>query len=77
VSAGKYAKGNGDYLLAQFVLYILLDTTQHERFEDHMQSTKLVFVEFVALVLGGILDVLREPFVELVVGIKQTRHDEV
>jgi len=67
----------GSHLLAEFVLYVFLDTTQHERFQDHMQSTKLVFVEFVALIFSSILDVLREPLVELVMGIKQTRHDEV
>lgn len=67
----------GKNLLAQFVLNMFLDTAQHERFEDHMQPTKLMFVEFVALVLRGILDVLREPFVELVMGIEQTRHDEM
>lgn len=60
-------KINGNYLLTQFVLHVLLDAAQHERFEDHMQSTKLMFVEFVALVLGSILDVFREPLVELVV----------
>jgi len=64
-------------LLAQFVLHVFLDTTQHERFENHMQSTKLVFVEFVALVLSSILYVFREPLVELVMRIEQTRHDEV
>lgn len=42
-----------------------------------MQSTKLVFVEFVALVLSSILNILREPLVELVMGIKQARHNEV
>jgi len=67
----------GCHLLAQFVLDVFLDTAQHERFEDHMQSTKLVFVEFITLILRGILDILREPFVELVVGIEQARHDEM
>jgi hypothetical protein len=66
-----------NYLLAQFILHVFLDTTQHERFEDHMQSAKLVFVELVALVLSSVLNILREPFVELVMGIEQTRHDEV
>ena len=65
------------YLLAQFVLYMLLDTPQHERFEDHVQPTELVFVEFVAFVLRGILDVLRKPLVELVVGVEETWHDEM
>jgi len=60
----------GSHLLAQFVLDVFFDTTQHKRLEDHMQSTKLVFIEFIALILCGILDVLREPFVELVMGIE-------
>ena len=67
----------GSHLLAQFVLYVFLDTTQHERFQDHMQSTKLVIVEFVALIFSSILNVLREPLIELVMGVEQTRHDEV
>lgn len=67
----------GSHLLAQFVLNVFLDTTQHERFEDHMQSTKLVFVEFVALIFRSILDVLREPLVELVVRVEQARHNEM
>ena len=54
-----------------------LDTTQHERLEDHVQTPQLMFVELAALVLGGVLDVLGEPFVELVMGIEETRHDEV
>ena len=67
----------GSHLLAQFVLDVFFDTAQHERLEDHMQSTKLMFVEFIALILCSILDVLREPFVKLVMGIEQTRHDEM
>lgn len=66
-----------DHLLAQFVLHVFLDTAQHERLKDHVQSTKLVFVEFVALILSSILNVLREPLIELVMGIEQTRHNEV
>ena len=34
----------GSHLLAQLVLDVFLDTAQHERFQDHMQSAKLVFV---------------------------------
>ena len=70
-----WARGNN--LLAQFVLNVFLDAAQHERFEDHVKSTKLVFVEFIALVLRGILDVLREPLVELVMGIEQAGHDKM
>jgi hypothetical protein len=36
-----------------------------------------VLIEFASLVLGSILNVLGEPFVEFIMGIKQTRHDEV
>jgi len=42
-----------------------------------MQTTKLMFVEFAAFILGRILDVLREPLVELVVRIKEGWHDEM
>ena len=54
-----------------------LDTTEHERLQNHVKTTKLVLVELASLVLCGILNVLREPFVELVVRVKQGRHDEV
>ena len=68
---------DGSHLLAQLVLDMFLDTAQHERFQDHMQSAKLMFVELVTLVLRSILDVLREPLVELVMRIEETRHDEM
>ena len=54
-----------------------LDATQHERLQDHMKTAKLMLVELAALVLSSVLDVLREPFVELVMGIEETRHDKV
>ncbi|KAH3665673.1 hypothetical protein OGAPHI_003861 [Ogataea philodendri] len=31
-------------LIAKLALDILLDTTKHERFKNHMESTKLLFV---------------------------------
>ena len=64
-------------LLAKFVLHMSLDTTKHERLQDHMQTAQLVFVELAAFVLSSVLDVLGEPLVELIVGVKQTRHNEV
>ena len=54
-----------------------LDTTKHERLQDHMQTAELVLVELATFVLRSILDVLGEPFIELVVGVEQTRHDEM
>ena len=36
-----------------------------------------MLVQSTALVLRSILDVLREPLVELIVGVEQARHDEV
>lgn len=64
-------------LLAEFVLHMSLDTTKHERLQDHMQTTELMLVELATFVLRSILDVFGEPFVELVVGVEQTRHDEM
>lgn len=52
-------------------------TTQHEGLQDHMQAAQLMFIQLAAFVLRGILNILREPLVELVVGIEQTGHDEV
>ena len=54
-----------------------LDATQHERLQDHMKTAKLMLVELAALVLSSILDVLREPLVELIVGVEQARHNEM
>lgn len=54
-----------------------LDSTKHERLENHVKSAKLVLVQSAAFVLGSTLDVLREPLVEFVVVVEQTRHDEV
>jgi len=42
-----------------------------------VQPPKLTFIEFAALVLCSVLDILGEPLVELVVGVKKTGHDEV
>ena len=64
-------------LLAEFVLHMSLDTTKHEWLQDHMQTAELVLIELATFVLRSILDVLRKPLVEFVVGIEQTRHDEV
>ena len=67
----------GAHLFAEFVLDMALHTTQHERLQDHMKTAQLVLVEFAPLVLGSILDILREPLVELVVRVEQSRHDEM
>ena len=65
-------------LLAEFVLDVLLDTTQHERLQDHMQTTKLTLIQLAAFVLRGSgLDIFREPLIELVVRVEQAGHDEV
>jgi len=43
-----------------------------------MQTTKLMLVEVASLVVGGgVLDVAREPFAELVVGVEEGGHDEM
>jgi hypothetical protein len=36
-----------------------------------------MFVEFAALILGSVLDILGEPLVELVVRIEECWHDEM
>jgi len=43
-----------------------------------MQTTKLMLVEVASLVVGGgVLDVSREPFAELVVRVEERGHDEM
>lgn len=54
-----------------------LDSSQHEGLENHVQAAQLMLVEFATLVFSSILDVFRKPFVELVVRVEQTGHDEV
>ena len=65
------------YLITKFVLNMTLHSTQHEGFQDHVQPPKLVLIQFTALVLRSILDVFREPLVELIMRIEQTWHDEM
>jgi hypothetical protein len=42
-----------------------------------MQTSELMFVEFAAFILSRVLDILREPLVELVVRIEESWHDEM
>jgi len=74
----KFGKGSHlSYLFAEFVLDMPLDTPKHERLQDHMKTTKLTLVQLAPFVLCCSLDILGEPFVELVMRIEQTRHNEV
>jgi hypothetical protein len=66
----------GTHLVTELVLDVLLDTTEHERLEDHVKSPQLMLVHR-SLVLGVALDVLGEPLAELVVRVEEGRHDEV
>ena len=63
-------------LVSKLLLHMLLDTTQHEWLQDHMQSPQLVFVEL-SVTLCVTLNVLGEPLAELVVRVEQARHDEM
>ena len=65
------------YFVTELVLHVPLNATQHEWLEDHMKTPKLMLVEPASLVFRGVLDVLGEPFVELVMRVEQTRHDEM
>lgn len=64
------------YLVAELVLHVLLDPTQHEGLEDHVQTSQLVFVHG-SLVVRVVLDVLRKPLAKLVVRIEELGHDEM
>ena len=65
------------YLITKFVLNMTLHSTQHEGFQDHVQPPKLVLIQFTTLVLCSILNVFREPLVELIMRVEQTRHNEM
>jgi len=64
---------------------MLLHPSEHKRFEDHVQPTKLMLAKLSAtrvaipcpVTRGSPLDILREPLRELFVGIEQGRHDEM
>ncbi len=72
-----YTNTGISHLVAKFVLNVTLDTTKHEWLKDHVEPTQLVLVQLATLVLSSVLDILREPLVELIMGVKKTRHDEV
>ena len=73
----RIAPSTETHLVAEFVLHMSLHAPQHERFQDHVQSTQLMFVQLATFVLCCVLDILREPLIELVVGIEKTWHNEV
>ena len=56
-------------LIAKFLLHMLLDTSKHERFQNHVQTAKLVFVEL-GVGLRMVFDILGKPFAELVVTVE-------
>lgn len=62
-----YIGKNTTNLLAKLVLDMSLDTTQHKRLQDHMQTSQLMLVQLATLVLSSVLNVLGKPFIELVV----------
>lgn len=64
-------------LVAQFMVDMALDAAQHEWLQDHVKTPELVLIESAALVFGGVLDVFGEPFIELIVGVEETGHDEM
>ena len=64
------------HLVPKFLLYMGLDTAQHEGFEDHVQTLQLVLIEL-RVALSMAFDILGEPVAELVVGVEQGGHDEM
>lgn len=42
-----------------------------------MQTTKLMFIESATFILSCVLNILREPLVELVVRIEEAWHDKM
>lgn len=63
-------------LIGELILHILLDTPQHERLEDHVQSSQLMRIHGTVLV-GIAFDVLGKPFAEFVVRVEEGGHDKM
>jgi len=59
-----------------FLFNIFLEPPQHERLEDKMKSLELMLVQL-TLVHRVLLNILRKPFLELLMVIKKFRHDEM
>lgn len=78
--SGNMLLGRKSDLFTQFVLNVLLDSSQHERFQYHVKSSDLVLVQ-VTFSLGFSasmsLNVFGKPLAKLVVRVKQGWHDEV
>jgi hypothetical protein len=65
-------------LLAKLVLHMSFDSSKHEGLENHVQTPELVLAHVaLSFLLRSVLNVLGEPFVELVVRIEETWHDEM
>lgn len=62
--------------LSDFMLDVLLDTTQHEWFQNGMKTLNFNLIQLL-LVLTVSFNILGEPFVEQLVRIEQIGHDEV
>ncbi|KAI6776284.1 hypothetical protein HG530_000229 [Fusarium avenaceum] len=56
-------------LVTKLLLHMLLHTPKHERLKNHMETLELILVEF-GVTLRVRLNILREPFAELVVRIE-------
>ena len=55
------------HLVAEFLLHVLLDTSQHEWLENHVQSSQLLRFERPRAPTSGILNIFREPLRKLFV----------
>ena len=61
---------------SNFLFNIFLEPPQHERLKDKMKSLELMLVKL-TLVHRVLLDILRKPFLELLMIIKKLRHNEM
>ena len=60
------------------MFHIFLDSSQHEWFEYFVQPLNMLLTELPTdFVLGVSFDILREPFLKVVMVVKKVRHDEV
>jgi hypothetical protein len=58
-------------------LNIVLQTSEHEGFQNQVQPSKLMLVDLSLVCQRVLFNVLREPFLELLMGVEELRHDKV
>jgi hypothetical protein len=63
----------------ELTLHVAFDSSKHERLEDFMKSLDVLLIDHLVACSfdGRRLNVLGEPFLELLMAVEELRHDEV